>query len=127
MNKEMIKREADSVDVVFYMLYAENKFLGEKDEKKLGTDIANELCVRSFLTRSGLEIQDPKKLLEEIEVYDDDNLFCFIFIDLEDTSAIRLSNNEKLEVIDLMKNSDGTKNCWQIVDQYLKEQENSDD
>ena len=64
MNKEMIKREADSVDVVFYLLYAENKFLSENDERKLGTDIANELCVRSFLTRSGLEIQDPKKLLE---------------------------------------------------------------
>lgn len=122
MNKEMMKREAKSVDIVFYMLYTENKRLVENDERDTAAKFAKQICARSFIVRSGKDVQDPKMLLDEVKIYDDESRYGFIVIDVNTRDAVRLSINDVREVIEMMQKSDGSENSGQLAKRFLEEQ-----
>lgn len=121
INKEQLKEEIKNADVVFYMIYDGNRRLNKDDEMKICTKHAKNICAHSFLIRSGKNVQNVNSLLEEIELYGNDDLYCFIVLNTETMESIRLNNNDMKNIISTMKNNISCDNSGQLIKKYLDE------
>ena len=121
MTKEEIIFEANRVDTMFYFLYTENKQLKEKIEIKIATDCANDMGAKLYAIRSGKEMQDPKSLYEELSYYDNIQFYNIIVIQTDTMDATRINMNDKIRLMEELKNYRGNENSGQIALRLLQE------
>lgn len=123
---EQVISSAQNTDVVLYVLYTKNVQLKEAAERDIAAKCAEDLGARSFVIRSGMEVQTPKTLLEELEALDGleqsgTAVYALILIDVDTRELTRFSMDDKHRFIELLKDYQGMETTGEIARRILRE------
>ena len=106
--KENIKEVLElskNVDRVFYLVNAEGKQLKQAKAREVTIDLAVDLGLLLYATRLGPSVENPKTLLEELELLGIEK-FEIVSIMIEKEKFVMLSHDDKEKFVEQLKNSE---------------------